>query len=102
LRQRRYRERQRQRERQRELERQRQEEIVTHQGSQEPCANDVLESQASEQPNVSPMRKPMALVHCHWCKRALTGELRRSFLHHSAFEDPLANWMKGVTHGQSP
>jgi hypothetical protein len=32
----------------------------------------------------------------------LTGVLRRSFLRHDSFEDPLAQWMKGIARGQSP
>ena len=82
--------------------RRRQQKIVTHQGSQQPCAGDVLAPQESAEPNVSPARAPVAPGHCHWCAQALTGALRRSFLRHSAFEDPLAQWMKGVAHGQSP
>ena len=82
--------------------RRRQQKIVTHQGSQEPCAGDVLQTQVSAQLNVSPAREPVAAGHCHWCERALTGVLRRSFLRHGAFEDPLVKWMKGVAHGQSP
>ena len=82
--------------------RRRQQKIVTHQGSQELCAGDVLQTQVSAQLNVSPAREPVAAGHCHWCERALTGVLRRSFLRHGAFEDPLVKWMKGVAHGQSP
>ena len=90
LRQRRYRARQRQR--------QRQQEIVTHQGSQQPCSGDVLAAQVSAEPNVS----AVAPGHCHWCAKALTGVLRRSFLRRDSFEDPLAQWMKGIARGQSP
>jgi len=82
--------------------RRRQQKIVTHQGSQEPCASDVLAAQVSAQLNLSPARKPEAPGHCHWCAQVLTGVLRRSFLRYDSFEDPLAQWMKGVTHGQSP
>lgn len=81
--------------------RRRQQKIVTHQGLQEACTGDVLAPQVSAQVNVSPAREPVAVGHCHWCARALT-VWRRSFFRHSAFEDPLAQWMKGVANGQSP
>ena len=82
--------------------RRRQQKIVTHQGSRQPCAGDVLAPQVSAEPNVSAPLKSVAPGHCHWCAQVLTGVLRRSFLRYDSFEDPLAQWMKGIAHGQSP
>ena len=82
--------------------RRRQQKIVTHQGSSQPCAGDVLAAQVNAQPNASAACAPVAPGHCHWCAKALTGVLRRSFLRRDSFEDPLAQWMKGIARGQSP
>ena len=81
----------------------RQQKIVTHQGSQQPCVGDVLAPQVDAASNVGAASQSVAPGHCHWCAQALTGVLRRSFLRHGVFDDPLAQWMKGVARGgQSP
>jgi hypothetical protein len=75
---------------------------VTHQGSQQASAGDllvpemelldVMESQAEV---------PLTLLHCHWCRRAVSGVRRMGWLRHAIQDEP-AYRLNGEPRGQSP
>jgi len=58
-------------------------EIVTHQGSPPPPADDLLSTGAiaTTRDEVSPAEQPQRLAsHCHWCGRPCLPQLRQGFL----------------------
>ena len=84
----------------RERGRQTQREIVTHQGSQEVRADDLLQSRLDDM--ASAARQSVPGRTCRWCGRPVTGVVRRGWLRHAAFEQALAHELKGVARAQSP
>ncbi len=100
-RQQQYRERQRQ-DKQQQVQQPEPEQIVTHQGSQQASAGDllvpemelldVMESQAEV---------PLTLLDCHWCRRAVSGVRRMGWLRHAIQDEP-AYRLNGEPRGQSP
>lgn len=89
-----------QRYRERERERERQNEIVTHQGSQDPSVSDVLTPELEVAQG--PVRRGLPTWHCHWCARSVASVVRRNWLRHATIEEPVIHRMKADPHGQSP
>lgn len=102
-RQQQYRERQRQEKQQQEEEEeeQRQEQIVTHQGSQQASADDVLATEKELDVIKNQADAPVSLLHCHWCKRAISGVRRMGWLRHAVQDEP-EHSLNGEPRGQSP
>lgn len=80
-------------------ERERHIEIVTHQGSQEACEGDLLQSGLNESDAAC---KPRSALACHWCARPVASVVRCGWLRHSAFEQDVAHELKGPPRAQSP
>ena len=76
---------------------------VTHQGSQALGCGDVLTSELSVE---APATRKVALAatawHCQWCGRTLAGVIRRDFLRHARFQEPLPVWFGGIARDRSP
>ena len=81
-------------------ERERHIEIVTHQGSQQACEGDLLQSGRNDIPGA--VAQSRSIVACHWCGRPVASVVRRSWLRHRAFEQDAAHELKGLPRAQSP
>ena len=78
----------------------RQEQIVTHQGSQDPSVSDVLTPELEVAQG--PVCRGLPTWHCHWCARSVASVVRRNWLRHATTEEPVIHRMKAAPHGQSP
>ena len=75
--------------------------IVTHQGSQQAIAGDVLAAQKELDVIKNQAKAPVSLLQCHWCGRAISGMRRMGWLRH-AIQDELDHRLNGEPRGQSP